>query len=112
MSYALELKYGLTSQEPLDAIDKRFRLKVALERAVAEVHFERELRVTRNPFSKSFAARRRSEDSARGTAGRSQQSVGRTIKGMKCPDRSNSSKRRMATPSSVPTSVTHGVSLQ
>ena len=43
MPHALELKYGLTSQELLDAIDKRFRLKVALEGAVAEVHFERKL---------------------------------------------------------------------
>ena len=43
MPHPLELKYGLTSQELLDAIDKRFRLKVALEGAVAEVHFERKL---------------------------------------------------------------------
>jgi hypothetical protein len=40
--HALELKYGLTAQELLDAIDKRFRLKVALEGAVAEVHFREE----------------------------------------------------------------------
>nr|VFK21643.1 MAG: hypothetical protein BECKLPF1236B_GA0070989_12683 [Candidatus Kentron sp. LPFa] len=45
MLHPLELKYGLTSQELLDAIDKRFRLKVALEGAVAEVHFERKLRI-------------------------------------------------------------------
>jgi hypothetical protein len=45
MPHPLELKYGLTAQELLDAIDKRFRLKVALEGAVAEVHFERELRI-------------------------------------------------------------------
>lgn len=45
MAHALELKYGLTAQELLDAIDRRFRLKVALEGAVAEVHFERKLRV-------------------------------------------------------------------
>lgn len=45
MPHSLELKYGLTAQELLDAIDKRFRLKVALEGAVAEVHFERKLRV-------------------------------------------------------------------
>jgi hypothetical protein len=43
--HALEVKYGLTAQELLDAIDKRFRLKVALEGAVAEVHFERKLRI-------------------------------------------------------------------
>ncbi len=46
MPHALELKYGLTAQELLDAIDKRFRLKVALDGAVAEVHFERKLRIT------------------------------------------------------------------
>ena len=45
MPHALELKYGLTAQELLDAIDKRFRLKVALEGAVAEVHFERMLHI-------------------------------------------------------------------
>jgi hypothetical protein len=45
MPHALEVKYGLTSSELLDAIDRRFRLKVALEGAVAEVHFERKLRV-------------------------------------------------------------------
>ena len=45
MPHALELEYGLTAQELLDAIDRRFRLKVALEGAVAEVHFERKLRI-------------------------------------------------------------------
>jgi hypothetical protein len=45
MPHPLESKYGLTSGELLDAIDRRFRLKVALEGAVAEVHFERKLRV-------------------------------------------------------------------
>lgn len=45
MPHALELKYGLTAQELLDAIDKRFRLKVALEGAVAEVHFGRKLKI-------------------------------------------------------------------
>jgi len=45
MPHQLELKYGLTAQELLDAIDKRFRLKVALEGAVAEVHFERKVRI-------------------------------------------------------------------
>jgi hypothetical protein len=43
--HPLESKYGLTSAELLDAIDRRFRLKVALEGAVAEVHFERKLKV-------------------------------------------------------------------
>ena len=45
MPHPLEAKYGLTSGELLDAIDRRFRLKVALEGAVAEVHFERKIRV-------------------------------------------------------------------
>lgn len=45
MPHELEAKYGLTAQELLDAIDRRFRLKVALEGAVAEVHFERKLRI-------------------------------------------------------------------
>jgi hypothetical protein len=43
--HALEIKYSLTAQELLDAIDRRFRLKVALEGAVAEVHFERKLKI-------------------------------------------------------------------
>lgn len=45
MKHELELKYGLTAQELLDAVNRRFRLKVALEGAVAEVHFERKLKV-------------------------------------------------------------------
>ncbi|MEI7576533.1 MAG: hypothetical protein WCK51_06545 [Armatimonadota bacterium] len=45
MPHPLEIEYGLTSQELLDAIDRRFRLKVALEGAVAEVHFERKLKI-------------------------------------------------------------------
>ena len=45
MPHALEIKYGLTAQELLTAIDRRFRLRVALEGAVAEVHFERKLKV-------------------------------------------------------------------
>ena len=34
--HPLETKYGLTSAELLDAVNERFRLKVALEGAVAE----------------------------------------------------------------------------
>lgn len=57
MPHALEIKYGLTAQELLDAIDRRFRLKVALEGAVAEVHFERKLRIaTREGWLKDFEA--------------------------------------------------------
>jgi hypothetical protein len=36
--HPLEAKYGLSSHELLDAVNARFRLKVALEGAVAEVH--------------------------------------------------------------------------
>ncbi len=36
--HALENKYGLTKEEILDAISRRFRAKVTLEGAVAEVH--------------------------------------------------------------------------
>ena len=42
MPHPLEAKYGLTSGDLLDAIE---RLTVALEGAVAEVHFERKIRV-------------------------------------------------------------------
>lgn len=41
--HLLEKKYGLTSSELLDAIDARFRLKVALEGAVAEFHMAKHL---------------------------------------------------------------------
>ena len=44
MSHPLEEEYGLTAEEILTAVNKRFRLKVALEGAVAEVRFERKLR--------------------------------------------------------------------
>ena len=55
MPHPLEIKYGLTSQELLDAIDRRFRLKVALEGAVAEVHFERKLNIaSREGWLRSF----------------------------------------------------------
>jgi hypothetical protein len=57
MPHPLEEKYGLTAQELLDAIDKRFRLKVALEGAVAEVHFERKLKVaTREGWLMNYEA--------------------------------------------------------
>jgi hypothetical protein len=41
--HALELEYGLTKTEILDAIDRRFRAKVTLEGAVAEVHLGKHL---------------------------------------------------------------------
>ncbi len=55
MVHPLETKYGLTAQELLTAIDRRFRLKVALEGAVAEVHFERKLSIaSREGWLKSY----------------------------------------------------------
>ncbi|GAI97219.1 unnamed protein product [marine sediment metagenome] len=42
--HRLEVKYGLTAVELLDAISRRFRLKVALEGAVAEVHLVRKIK--------------------------------------------------------------------
>lgn len=41
--HPLELKYGLSSVELLDAINARFRLKVALEGAVAEVQMAKKI---------------------------------------------------------------------
>ena len=41
MNHPLEAQYGLTAYELLDAVNKRFRLKAALEGAVAEVQMER-----------------------------------------------------------------------
>jgi hypothetical protein len=41
--HRLESEYGLTSNEILDAIDSRFRAKVALEGAIAEVQLEKKL---------------------------------------------------------------------
>lgn len=41
--HALESKYGLSARELLDAVNARFRLKVALEGAVAEVQMEKRI---------------------------------------------------------------------
>jgi hypothetical protein len=43
MEHPLESKYGLTAYEMLDALDRRFRAKVTLEGAVAEVHMEKKI---------------------------------------------------------------------
>lgn len=43
-THPLEGKYGLTGRELLDAIDCRFRLKVALEGAVAELQMAKKIR--------------------------------------------------------------------
>ena len=43
MDHPLEAKYGLTAYELLDALDKRFRAKVTLEGAVAEVQMEKRI---------------------------------------------------------------------
>jgi len=44
MPHKLEDEYGLTADELLDALDKRFRAKVTLEGAVAEVQMEKQIR--------------------------------------------------------------------
>jgi hypothetical protein len=38
MAHPLEIQYGLTAHELLDALDRRFRAKVTLDGVVAEVH--------------------------------------------------------------------------
>jgi hypothetical protein len=43
MAHPLESAYGLTATEILDAVAKRFRLRAALEGAVAEVQAERHI---------------------------------------------------------------------
>jgi hypothetical protein len=42
--HPLELQYGLTAEDLLDALSRRFRAKVALEGVVAEVQLEKRLR--------------------------------------------------------------------
>ena len=44
MEHSLAKQYGLTAHELLDAVNKRFRLKVALEGAVAEVQMEKKIK--------------------------------------------------------------------
>jgi hypothetical protein len=44
LAHPLETRYGLTADELLDALDRRFRARVTLEGAVAEVHVEKHLR--------------------------------------------------------------------
>lgn len=44
MEHPLAKQYGLTAHELLDAVNKRFRLKVALEGAVAEVQMEKKVK--------------------------------------------------------------------
>jgi hypothetical protein len=44
MEHSLAKEYGLKAHELLDAVNKRFRLKVALEGAVAEVHMEKKIK--------------------------------------------------------------------
>jgi hypothetical protein len=43
MAHPLETAYGLSAAEILDAVSKRFRLRAALEGAVAEVQLERQI---------------------------------------------------------------------
>lgn len=44
MQHELEKKYGLTANELLDALNKRFRAKIALKGAVAEVQLEKQIK--------------------------------------------------------------------
>ena len=46
MTHPLELQYGLTAEELLDALNRRFRAKVALEGVVAEVQLEKHIRAS------------------------------------------------------------------
>ena len=41
MAHRLEQRYGLSAEELLDAIDRRFRARITLEGAVAEVHLRK-----------------------------------------------------------------------
>lgn len=43
MAHSLEITYGLTADEIMAAVSKRFRLRAALEGAVAEVQMERKI---------------------------------------------------------------------
>jgi len=43
MAHPLEIAYGLSATEILDSVTKRFRLRAALEGAVAEVQMERKI---------------------------------------------------------------------
>jgi hypothetical protein len=43
MAHELEVRYGLSSEELLNAIERRFRLRTAVEGAVAEEHMERKI---------------------------------------------------------------------
>jgi hypothetical protein len=44
VTHPLEIQYGLTADELLDALNKRFRARVTLEGAVAEVQMEKRIR--------------------------------------------------------------------
>jgi hypothetical protein len=46
--HALEREYGLTKEEILDAISRRFRAKVTLEGAVAEVHLGKHIQTLKD----------------------------------------------------------------
>jgi hypothetical protein len=54
MEHALAKQYGLTTHELLDAVNKRFRLKVALEGAVAEVQMEKKVRALVGPVIERY----------------------------------------------------------
>jgi hypothetical protein len=58
MAHSLEIAYGLSAKEILDAVQIRFRLRAALEGAVAEVQMERKIAA----LPKSLVARYEAHD--------------------------------------------------
>lgn len=56
MEHTLLRQYGLTAPELLDAVNKRFRLKVALEGAVAEVQMEKRIKALVGPVIERYQA--------------------------------------------------------
>ena len=52
----LEVEYGLSKEEILDAISRRFRAKVTLEGAVAEVHLGKHIQALKDRIGVQIAA--------------------------------------------------------
>jgi hypothetical protein len=55
MEHSLAAEYGLTTHELLDALNKRFRAKVALEGAVAEEQMEKHIRALKGSLITRYA---------------------------------------------------------
>ena len=56
MAHPLETAYGLSATEILDAVAKRFRLRAALEGAVAEVQMERKIQALLGSLVERYVA--------------------------------------------------------